>query len=446
MSEFQERFEKFIQKENLFGKKTPLLVSLSGGIDSTVMLHLLYEGGFAFDIAHINFRLRGMDSDADEQFASHLAQRMNKKFHVTHFKTSDYAAEKKISLQMAARELRHRWLEEIRLTNGLHFTATAHHLDDSIETALINMIRGTGIHGLHGILPKQNKTVRPMLCFFKNEIVEYAGNSGISYRQDQSNFKIEYDRNKIRLEIIPVIENHFASFRKVFAQNIERWADGEHLLNAAISRAKNKIAVKKNEEVRISIAALLAQPACKTILYEVLKEFNFRKDHTGQIAQALQADPGKMFFSATHRLLKDRKYLIIHPLGSNSISEVLIADHDTQVRAGGFEVRLSEHDAEDFHIPRNPLTGCLDKSRLEFPLVLRRWKKGDYFYPLGMKRKKKKISDYLTDRKIPLSEKENILVIESGEKIACIVGERIDERFKITPLTRRIWMVQPGKK
>ncbi|HYV90435.1 MAG TPA: tRNA lysidine(34) synthetase TilS [Chitinophagales bacterium] len=446
MDELLPRFLNFIRDENLFGKNDPVLLAVSGGIDSAVMAHLFYECNFSFGIAHANFQLREKDSEADENFVCDLAAKFDKRIFSVRFNTKEFAKENKVSVQMAARELRYSWLEEIRKDNGFHRIATAHHLDDSIETVFINMIRGTGIHGLHGILPKQNKIVRPLLCFFKKEIEEYATEKRISFRQDQSNYETGYDRNKIRLEVIPAIEKHFPFFKKNFTENTTRWRDAGSLYDDALTRVKKKAVVKRNQEEWISIPALKQQSAYKTILFEVLKEFHFNSDQTEQIVSALDAESGKIFFSPTHRLIKDRKHLIVSPLTATSLSEVLINEHDHRIpvtlSSVEGQLQISERDAEGFSIPQDSSISCLDKSELEFPLVLRKWKKGDYFYPFGMKRKKKKISDYLIDKKIPLNEKENIWVIESGKRIACIIGERIDERFKVTSSTEKVIVIE----
>jgi len=442
MAELQQRFLNFIRDENLFGKNDPVLLAVSGGIDSVLMSHLFYGCNFTFGIAHVNFQLRGEDSEADENLVRELALKFGTPFFSVRFSTKEFAKEKKLSVQMAARELRYSWLEEIRQGNGFHRIATAHHLDDSIETVFINMFRGTGIHGLHGILPKQNKIVRPLLCFFKKEIEVYAIEKKISFRQDQSNYETDYDRNKIRLDVIPAIEKHFPSFKKNFAENIARWQDAESLYDEALMIIKGKVVAKRNEEEWISIPALKQHPAYKTILFEVLKEFGFNSEQIMQVASALNGESGKMFFSATHRLIKDRKHLIVSPLTATSLSEILIYEIDHHISSGKIQLQISERDAKGFSIPNDSSISCLDKSELEFPLVLRQWKKGDYFYPFGMKRKKKKISDYLIDKKIPLNEKENIWVIESGKRIACIIGERIDDRFKITSSTQKVFVLE----
>jgi len=441
MTDLKKQFLEFIRGQKLFEWHEPVLLAVSGGIDSTVMAHLFHDSGLKFGLAHVNFQLRGIHSEQDEYFVRELSTQFGVKFFSIKFETETYAAEHKISIQMAARALRYPWLEQVRKDNGFYRIATAHHTDDSIETVLINIFRGTGIHGLGGISPKKEKMVRPLLCFNKKEIQEYASINKIAFRQDQSNAETIYERNKIRLEVIPSIEIHFPAFKKTISENISKWKDAAVLYDEALHHIQRRISTRKEEEFLISIGKLKTHPAYKTILFEMLKEFTFGSDQVNQIAAALDAEPGKMFYSPTHRLVKDRKNLIVTPISGSLISAVLIEETDRHVMAGSLKITLSHHDAGKFSIPVNASVHCLDWKELEFPLMLRKWKPGDYFYPLGMKMKKKKISNYLVDRKIPLPEKENVMVLESGKRIACILGERIDERFKITPSTTKIVMI-----
>ncbi|MFI5136005.1 MAG: tRNA lysidine(34) synthetase TilS [Chitinophagales bacterium] len=442
MTDLKNRFLNFIEEQKLFSRNDPVLLAVSGGIDSAVMSHLFHQCGLKFGIAHVNFQLRGKESEEDEAFVHSLAEQMNVKFFLTRFNTNEFAAEKKISVQMAARELRYGWLEQMRKENGFHRIAVAHHFDDSIETVFINMFRGTGIQGLKGIPPVNDKIVRPLLCFYKEELQNFAEENLISFREDSSNMMVDYDRNKIRLEIIPSIEKNFPAFKKVFVENISKWKDAALLYDEAMKLYRKKLLEQHKNEFRISIQKLKLLPAHKTILFELLKDFGFNSDQVSLIAESFESESGKNFLSATHRLIKDRKHLIISPIGTPSVSETLIQEDDRQIRAGNFVLQISERKTNEFSVPKDSAISCLDKKELEFPLVLRKWKKGDYFYPFGMKKKKKKISDYLIDRKIPLSEKENIWVIESNRRIACIVGERIDERFKVAASTEIVVVIE----
>lgn len=440
--ELTRRFLQFIRTENMFTDADPVLLAVSGGIDSMVMAKLFSEADLKFGIAHVNFQLRAEESDEDENFVRATAEALGAPFYTARFETEKVAKHKKISIQMAARELRYTWLEKIRKENGYHRIATAHHIDDTIETVLMNMIRGTGIRGLQGIPSINEKIVRPLLCFYKDELKAFAAEKQLSFREDSSNQLVDYDRNKIRLSVIPAIEKDFPSFKKTFSGNISKWKDASELFELSMNRIKKKLLVKRDDETWISVPALQLLPAKRTILFELLKDFGFVPEQMDDINSALAGESGKMFLSSTHRLVKDRKHLIISPLSSEGVSEMLILEGDRQISAGNLAISISEKNASSFNIPADPKFSCLDKKELEFPLVLRRWKKGDYFYPLGMKMKKKKISDYLIDRKIPLNEKENIWVVESGQRIACIIGERIDHRFRIKSGTIDVLVIE----
>jgi tRNA(Ile)-lysidine synthase len=437
-----DQFIANIRLKQLFQLKEPVLLAASGGIDSTVMTHLFHHSSFRFGLVHANFRLRGKDSDDDEQFVFALAASFNVPFFSTRFDTADYAEQFKISIQMAARELRYKWMENIRKENGYHFIATAHHQDDQVETVLLNMFRGTGIQGLHGMVPKQNRVIRPMLSFAKSEIIQYALANKIAYREDRTNAEAHYDRNKIRLEIIPAIEKHYPAFQKTFAANIERWKEADAVYSHAMIRFKKKFLIQKGTDYFISIPMLINSAFSKTLIYELLKEFNFTNDVSGQVFNALGTTSGKWFYSETHRLLLDRKQLIISARESAEFPEALITSEMKTFKSASLDLKMETVDAKGFSIRGDHTVSCLDFNLLEFPLLLRRWKRGDYFYPLGMKRKKKKISDYLIDRKIPLNVKENTWVLESGKRIACIIGERIDERFKITLQTQQVFVIR----
>jgi len=448
MADLKKRLLEFIKEEKLFSSGDPVLLAVSGGIDSMVMLHLFHDCRLKFGVAHVNFQLRGKESDDDESFVKAAAENFKAKFYSNHFNTKEYANDKKISLQMAARELRYEWLEKVRKENGYHRIVVAHHLDDSIETALINMFRGTGIHGLKGIAAMNDKIVRPLLCFYKEELKHYAEQNNISYREDSSNLTVDYDRNKIRLEIIPAIEKHFSAFHKTFSENISKWKDAALIYDQTFKKIKKQFIEQRGDEFWISIPKLKLNQAYKTILFELLSEYGFNSDQVSQIADSFESESGKIFLSASHRIIKDRKHLIISAVSTTSVSEMLIHETDEQINAGKLFLKISDRTPKEFSIPKDSSVSCLDKKELEFPLVLRKWKKGDYFYPLGMKnlpagrQGKKKISNYLVDRKIPLPEKENIWVIESNRRIACIIGERIDERFKVTSSTETIYVVE----
>ncbi len=439
------RFRNFILTNSLISNGDRTLLAVSGGVDSVVMAHLFSSLKLKFGIAHINFQLRKEDSNDDEEFVKKLADELKVNFFSTRFNTSEFAADNKLSTQMAARELRYKWLEQTRKENNFKYIATAHHLNDSVETVLMNIFKGTGIHGLHGIKPINEKLIRPMLCFYKKEIETYAIENKITFRQDASNFKSDYDRNKIRLELIPQIEKHFPSFEKSFAGNISKWTDAEIIYNESLLRLKKRLLIRKNEDSFINIGSLKHLPAYRTILFEILKDYSFTTDQVSQIADTIDSGSGKIFFSPTNRVTKDRMQFIVSPIKATTFSEYLINEEDGEISFDKLKLNFEIKDVATFSIPSKKEFSCLDQSLLEFPLILRKWKQGDYFYPFGMKRKKKKVSDYLIDRKISIPEKENIWIMESGKKICCIIGERIDERFRITSSTKKCFVLELKK-
>lgn len=428
--------------ERYFQLKQPTLLAVSGGVDSMVMVHLFREGKFPFAVAHMNFQLRGQSSEEDLVFVKETCEQAGILFFENRVETKQVAAEKNISIEMAARELRYSWLEEIRKKNGYHRIATAHHLDDSIETTLLNMFHGTGIRGISGIPWTQGHIIRPMMCFFKNEIEQLAAANQIAFREDHTNRENNFQRNQIRNDLIPAIEKYFPSFRQMMAQNISHWYHTRIIYEEAIGRKKRKLVKAENDLLKIPVAKLSHMLFPETMLFEVLHEYGFHEEQVKQILTAMSRDAGKVFYSPSHRLLKDRKHLILSKKGDEQIAELLIHEEDRKAETGAFAVTFEKKEAKNFSLPKDSIVCCLDFGLLEFPLVLRQWKRGDYFYPLGMKRKKKKVSDFLIDQKIPLTEKKNVFVIESGKKIAGVVALRIDDRFKTTPSTRNVFVIR----
>ncbi|MBA2407261.1 MAG: tRNA lysidine(34) synthetase TilS, partial [Chitinophagales bacterium] len=435
-----EKFLALIKSQSLFNKGEPILLAVSGGIDSMVMTHLFTRCNFRFAIAHINFHLRNQDSIDDEAFIVQHSELLS----IPHFKikvdTGERATEKGISIQIAARELRYAWLEKIRKEHGYHFIATAHHSDDSVETVLLNIFRGTGLSGLGGIQAKRGKVIRPLLPFTKREIEAYAKENNLSFRTDKSNLEIEYDRNKIRLKIIPAIEQFYPVIKQTLRDNIFNWQDAISIYQQQIDLLRNRLIDKRDDEIYITISKIQNQKATGTVLFEILRPYGFRSEQIAPIIASFNSISGKVFYSKTHRLLKDRKHLIITDITIPYSSEELIMEQDTEVTTALIQLKIQTIFNSDFKIPMDDSISCLDYDKLEFPLLLRRWNKGDYFYPLGMNGKKKKISDFLINKKIPIHQKEQTFVIVSGEKMACIVGIRIDERFKVTNDSKKFWV------
>lgn len=438
-------FQEHIKQQQLFSIDDSILLTVSGGIDSVVMCHLFHDAGIKFGIAHCNFSLRGKESDGDETFVEALAEKYNVPFLNITFDTKAFSKKHKLSTQLAARELRYNWFEEIRKQYNYHYIATAHHLDDSIETFFINLVRGTGIAGLHGILPKQGTIIRPLLFASKNDILNYAKKHKIKYREDSSNASDKYTRNKIRHKVIPILKELNPNLEQSFSETFSHLKEVEEIYAGEIESKRSKLVKKQKEVFYISIAELKKFLPLSTYLFEFLKPFNFNSSVVNDIANSLNAESGKQFFSDTHRLIKDREYLIVQSLKF----EVQSSKSDT------FKVKKNQ---KEFFTPelklcfqkKNQLSTLnfstlnsiaqMDFDRLKFPLEIRKWQKGDEFYPLGMKGKKK-LSDFFIDKKLSIPQKENTWLLISDNKIAWVIGLRIDDRFKITDTTKTIYSV-----
>ncbi|MES2591433.1 MAG: tRNA lysidine(34) synthetase TilS [Bacteroidota bacterium] len=441
-------FLHYIQKENLFKIDEKILLTVSGGIDSVLMCELFHKAGLSFGIAHCNFQLRAEESDTDEEFVEALAEKYDVPFHCTSFDTKAFAKKNKLSTQVAARELRYQWFEEIREQYQYQYIATAHHQDDSIETFFINFIRGTGISGLHGILPKQGIIIRPMLFTAKQEIETYVKKHKIKYREDSSNASDKYVRNKIRHQVIPVLKELNPSLENTFTTTIEHLRAVESIYKKDIESKRLK-AVKQGETgITISIEQLKKLQPISTYLYEFLKPFHFNASTVNEIIAALDGESGKQYFSASHRLIKDRALLLIEPIVKNGAiegesprafpikkSQKAFINEELELN---FKILKKSPDT----VLQTPNTiAALDFDKLEFPLHVRKWQQGDAFHPLGMKGKKK-LSDFFIDKKLSLKQKENTWLLTSADKIVWIIGLRMDERFKITEKTQKIYFVE----
>lgn len=429
------RFNDFIWANHLLQKDQPVLAAVSGGVDSIVLCRLLSLSGYKFGVAQCNFKLRGKDSDDDQRFVEELAAELKAPFFSAEFDTRQHASRKGISIEMAARELRYQWLEEIRKANGYHKIATAHHRDDSIETVLLNLVKGTGISGLHGILPKRGKIIRPMLCFSKEVILDFAKCNNLEYRQDATNLESVYQRNILRNKVIPELKFINPNFLETFSGNIEKFRDAEAIYKYGLELLKKKMMEKRGEERYIPVKKLLMNEASKTILYELLKDFGFGEKQVAQIHEGLSGEPGKQYFSENFRAIKDRDFLIIANKAEESSGLVMIEQIKKPVRLTDGELKFHLMPGSKFNQDAQGDTAFIDYSKLRFPLVLRRWKTGDYFHPLGLN-KKKKLSDFFTDIKLSVLEKERAWVLLSGDVIVWVAGYRMDERFKVTEGTK----------
>lgn len=435
-------FLTFIKKEKLFAPSDKVLLALSGGVDSVVMCGLFHQARIRFGIAHCNFQLRGKESEEDALFAEELAAKYNVPFHSTAFKTEAYAKKNKLSIQAAARELRYEWFETIRKEYTYAVIATAHHRDDSIETFLINLIRGTGIAGLHGILPKHDQIIRPLLFTNKEEISRFAKKSRLDYREDSSNASDKYLRNKIRKNIIPALKKLNPALDSVLMKNIGHLGEVEQILKQEIARKRKEIVRVKNATVCISISKLQQLDPLPTYLFELLKPYNFNSATVEEIISSLDGIPGKKFFSPSHRLIRDRKELIIQKKEELLPGEeiLVVKKNQKKIVTGNLRLSFSRLPAGT-KFSRSEKTASLDLDSLHFPLSIRKWKKGDSFQPFGMKGRKK-LSDFFIDQKLSIAEKENTWLLISGNEIAWVIGQRIGDPFRITAKTKKIYFAE----
>ena len=432
-----KNFVDFIEQNNLFNQGSKILAAVSGGMDSVVMVHLLKAAGFNFGIAHCNFQLRDDESTGDEQFCRQLAQQLDVPFHTTRFDTLKHVADNKVSTQMAARTLRYQWFEQVRQQAGYSVIALAHHQNDAIETILLNLTRGTGIAGLHGILPKNGLLVRPMLFLTRDEIRHLIKELQIAYREDSSNTSVKYARNKLRLEVIPKLKELNPDLERTFEGNLNHFRELELLLEQRVAELKDKLFIPHGNEIHILLKELKELHPQHLLLFNLLQEYGINETLINDVISALDKHPGRVFETGEFRLILDREKLIVTKKRIDDQQEVQINLNDHTVNYGSYKLQIL-HDDSPLIVKNNPMAVSVDADLLIYPLTLRRWKTGDYFFPLGMKGRKK-VSDFFIDQKIPLHQKDEIpLVINGNGGIIWIGGYRSDDRYKVTDNTKKV--------
>lgn len=438
-----DKFNAFITANQLCKKSDKILLTVSGGVDSIVMAHLFYNAGIEFAVAHCNFKLRGKESDEDDAFVRKLTKNVFKAdFFSIHFNTEVFAKKHKQSIQQSARELRYNWFEMIRSANNFSYIATAHHADDQLETFFINLMRGTGISGLSGIPLKQNHIIRPLLFANRSEIEEYAIKNGYMFRNDSSNLSDKYLRNKIRLKLFPLLEKINPAFRDTVSQSIQNLKNTELIYKEQLQKLNLKQA-DKNGEIRIEISRLTALKPVPHYLFEMISEYGFNRSTCNDIFKSLNGISGKQFNSATHTIIRDREHLIIYPIQifMEQETDYLVA-YGTSELSVPMHLKFSEiKNSEDLQLNRGNDFAMVDFDRLTFPLIIRKWQEGDFFYPLGMKAKKK-LSDFFIDKKMSLKEKSETWILCSCDEIVWVIGHRIDERYKVKPRTLNVFIVE----
>ena len=429
------KLKSFLTEYQLAESNEKLILAVSGGKDSVVMAHLFHQLDYTFAIAHCNFKLRAEDRDEDENFVEELAHKLNVPFYSQSFDTKTYAIENKLSIQMAARDLRYDWFDNLSKKEGYKKIVTAHHQDDAIETLLIKKSRKSGIGALQGIPVKNANIIRPFLTFSVKQIQNYILENSIEYREDKSNSYTHYQRNSIRKSL----QNDSQAKRAKYLDEIERNKNAYNKLKEKCERYKTKFCENKNNGIFLPFEYLLKQDEKQEILYELLKyygPFSWR-----DIFNLIDSQVGRYVANTEFRIIRERKGLFLSKISMN-LKEQHIININDKLLTYPISIKLSIHDITDFKLIKNSRLAALDYSKLDFPLILRHWRKGDFFVPLGMKGKKK-ISDYMIDEKFSSFQKENTWVICSLDTIVCIVGHRINDEFKLVPETEKVYLVEP---
>lgn len=442
MPDMLPNFKKYILDQKLFNPQDAILVAVSGGIDSVVLADLFYQSGYSFGIAHCNFNLRGEESDMDEVFVRELARKYQIPFYSQSFDTPKEAQKRGISTQMAARQLRYDWFAELLRKEAFNFIATAHHLNDLLETALLNLTRGTGIAGLHGIPVKNGNIIRPLLFATRNEIEQYAQSQQITWREDSSNQEDKYTRNLIRHKVIPVLKSINPKLEKTWAHSADKIQSVENIFLAQNQAFFQQITERKGEMLYIYFNKLknITEPVIQ--LYQYLEVYGFAYSQCQSMIASLDNISGLLFESDAFQIVKDREAFILSPKTSAELVTYEIVSGQTSLETSKFTfyIRSIPYDS-NYEIVKKANWACVDLQKLKFPLLLRPWQLGDWFYPLGMKHRKK-LSDFFIDLKIPRNVKQESYVLCSQDDIVWVVGYRIDDRFKIQDHTKEVLEIQ----
>lgn len=427
-----KQFLNHIREKDLLKPSEKILLAVSGGLDSVVMLHLFQEAGFSVGVAHCNFQLRGEDSDGDEDFVKQICQKLNVPVFVKRFDTQAYAWENNLSIQMAARELRYAWFDHLLDEHHYDWLATGHHFDDTVETILLNWIKGSSAEGLTGIPIKNKRIIRPILFAMRTQVEKYALEKAIQWREDQSNLTDDYQRNFIRHQIIPKLKELNPSLEATLHNGIEKLQSDLDMIYFHVEAWKREFVSTENERITITKKGFDAFPHGTHLLWRCIKEHGFNFEQAREVIHGLHGQSGKRFLSATHELVIDREHLIISP-HENFWNEISIVEGQDQAVLGSWSMEIEKSESKEFS--SDSLIAKLDADKIKFPLRWRKWKAGDFFCPLGMEHTRK-LSDFLIDNKVSVADKNVVTVLESGGEIAWVVGFRIDNRFKITPQTR----------
>jgi len=428
-----DKLKRYIGEKDLLSPHDRVLIAVSGGLDSMVLLHLMKQLDVEVAVAHCNFQLRDEDSDQDEAFVRVYCGKWNIPFFCKRFETNNYATAHKISIQMAARELRYAWFEELMEGKGFTKLATAHHFNDAIETMIINWVRGSGTEGLRGIPSKRGNIIRPLLFATREEINSYAAEQTITWREDISNLTDDYQRNFIRHQVLPLLKRLNVSLENTLRESVIKMEDEWAFYLKSVEDWKKKFVLMEGEVIKIDKDGFYHPGYGASLLWQCLKPMGFSFEQCVEALEIKDKQSGKQFLSSTHKLVVDREYLIVTPL-EGDWDEIIIPQDQHQITLGPWVMDIT--DSVEIKPSDNPRLAVVDADKLDFPLRWRKWKPGDTFFPLGMNHHKK-ISDFLIDRKISVGEKDSVTVLESAGKIVWIAGHRIDNRFKLTKDTRK---------
>ena len=440
MTELMLKLDDFIHSKQFITDSDSLLVAVSGGIDSMFLLHYLISKNYKISVAHCNFDLRGDESEGDERFVKRFCKANSLKLHVKKFQTALYAGIERISIQMAAREIRYFWFNDLCESNNYTKIVTAHHKTDNAETILLNMVRGTGLKGLEGIAPIKGNKIRPLLCLSREEIESFVSEKKIKYRNDSSNLSDKYYRNRLRHHVLPELKEINPSFENTLQANADIISQANGFINYYIENIKKEIITVTNDSILIDIEGLVELPEPKFILFNLLTEFEFNAAVVNDIFDSLKGISGKLFFSSTHRLIINRDQLIIERISKEDLPTYQIYSNtinlETPHHSWVFEISNSISSKAD-QISNFMNVACFDLEKISFPLTIRLWQKGDKIIPLGMKGHKK-VSDILIDKKLSLPQKEKIWVVISKKEIIWVGGLVINDDFKITTDTKKV--------
>jgi tRNA(Ile)-lysidine synthase len=429
-----EQFLNHLSRHGLCTPSNRVLLAVSGGLDSMVMLHLFKKANYPIAVAHCNFQLRGSEAEEDQRFVADACQSLDIPFFSKKFATQAYSKENRLSIQVAARELRYAWFQELMEEKKFDLLATAHHVNDSLETVLLNWIHGSSLEGFAGIPVRNKKVIRPLLFATRSLLSDFASERGIMWRSDSSNDSDDYQRNFIRHQIIPKLKEINPALESTFRHGLKKITGELEFLKNQLEQWKRDHVHQKSGQVLIDKAALLNASFSDSLLWRVVREYGFNIDQCHDMMEAMQSQSGKKFIGTSHLLTLDREHIIISPY-DDAYEAVTIREKNENVVRGAWEISIIRSKSKD--ISTNPIIASLDADKIKFPITWRYWQPGDSFYPLGMENRKK-LSDFLIDRKIPLADKNGISVLESDGEIIWVVGHRIDNRYKITPETKAI--------